>query len=127
VWQTASGLTPKPELLVKAAQQASERFFDYALAQRLAAAAYEAGGGLRAGLVRAKAQHMQGRAAEAEQLLAEFEPQAVTSEERAHVTFLRVDTLLQGFGRSQRRSRSYRRQRQPWSSPAGGMSSHCCG
>jgi hypothetical protein len=101
VWQLSSGLVPKPELLVKAARQASERFFDHALAERLAAAAYEAGGGLRAGLACANARHAQGRAVEAEQLLVELEAQAVTSEERARVALLRANNLLRGLGRSE--------------------------
>lgn len=101
VWQTESGLTPKPELLVKAARQASEGLFDHALAERLATAAYEAGGGLRAGLARAEAQHAQGRAEEAEQLLGELTGQAVTSEERARLVLLRAGNLLRGLGQSE--------------------------
>ncbi|MGH8900688.1 MAG: LuxR C-terminal-related transcriptional regulator [Egibacteraceae bacterium] len=102
VWQTASGLTPKPELLVQAARQASERFFDHALAERLAATAYEGGGGLRAGLACAKAQYAQGRAAEAERLFADLTAQAVTSEEHARVALLRANNLHRGLGRSKK-------------------------
>ncbi len=101
VWQTESGLAPKPELLVKAARQASEGFFDHALAERLATAAYEAGSGLRAGLACAQAQHAQGRAAEAERLLADLAAQAVTSEEHARVALVRANNLLRGLGRSE--------------------------
>lgn len=101
VWQTESGLAPKPGLLVKAARQASARFFDHALAERLAAAAYEAGGGLRAGLACAEAQHAQGRAVEAERLLADLQADAATSEERARVALLRANNLLRGLGRSE--------------------------
>jgi ATP/maltotriose-dependent transcriptional regulator MalT len=101
VWQIEGGFTPKPELLVQAARQASARFFDHALAGRLASLAYEAGGGLDAGLAYAEAQHAQGRAVEAEQLLVGLERQVVTSEERARVALLRAHNLLQGLGRPQ--------------------------
>lgn len=101
VWQLESGVIPKPALLVNAARQASSRFFDNALAERLAAAAYEADGDIRAGLVQAEAQHAQGKSQDADRLLVKLEPQAITSEERARVALLRANTLLRGLGRSE--------------------------
>jgi len=101
VWQTESGLTPKPGLLMEAARQASSKYFDHALAERLSAAAYEAGGGLRAGLACAGAQYAQGKSADAERLLVELESQAITSEERSRVALMRANNLLRGLGRSE--------------------------
>ncbi|MGH8906899.1 MAG: LuxR C-terminal-related transcriptional regulator [Egibacteraceae bacterium] len=100
VWQTEAGMRPEPELLVRAASQASAWFFDESLAERLAAAAYEAGGGLPAGLICAQARSAQGRPLEAEQLLVELEPQAADSNERARVALVRAANLLRGLGRS---------------------------
>ncbi|MGH8929485.1 MAG: LuxR C-terminal-related transcriptional regulator [Egibacteraceae bacterium] len=98
VWQTEAGVRPEPQLLVKAARQARTRFFDDVLAERLATVAYEAGGGLPAGLICAEARHAQGRPAEAERLLVELEPQAKAEDERARIALLRANNLLRGFG-----------------------------
>ena len=98
VWQIEGGMKPEPKLLVKAARQASARFFSNTLAERLAAAAYEAGGGVPAGLALAEARFAQGRAAEAEQLLVELEGLAAGGEERARVALLRANNLLNGLG-----------------------------
>jgi DNA-binding CsgD family transcriptional regulator/tetratricopeptide (TPR) repeat protein len=98
VWQTAGGITPKSDLLVRAARQATARFFSDVLAEHLAAA-YAAEGELRVGLACAEARVAQGRAAEAERLLVELQAKAVTNEERSRVALARARNLLHGLGR----------------------------
>jgi tetratricopeptide (TPR) repeat protein len=99
VWRLDGGGPPDADLFTRAARQASGRFFDHALAERLASAAVDAGGGWRARRVLAEAISAQGRAAEAEALLAELDREAVT-DERARVAVTRASNLFWGLGRS---------------------------
>jgi DNA-binding CsgD family transcriptional regulator len=86
-----------PELLLSGAIGARAHH-DYSLAERLARAAVEEGGGFEARLVAAEAAHAQGRPGQAEDELAALAGQAVSDAEQARVALLRFDNayLLQG-------------------------------
>jgi tetratricopeptide (TPR) repeat protein len=99
VWRLDGGGPPDADLFVRAARQASGRFFDHALAERLASAAVDAGGGWRARRVLAEAIAAQGRARDAEVLLAALDREAAT-DERARVAVTRASNLFWGLGRS---------------------------
>src|SRR5438874_9123597 len=71
-WQLDSGMASDADLLLEAARQAQQRF-DPALTERLAGAARDAGGGVAAGLLIVESYFEQGRAVEAETLLAKLE------------------------------------------------------
>ncbi|MDQ3973495.1 MAG: AAA family ATPase, partial [Actinomycetota bacterium] len=100
LWQLEGGVAADPGLLVGAARHASVSFFDHALAERLAAAAVEAGGGFQARLALAEAWHACGRSREAETLFVELEAQASTRSDQAKVALVRANNLLRGLGES---------------------------
>ena len=99
VWRLDGGGLADADLFVRAARQASGRFFDHALSERLAIAAVDAGGGWRARRMLAEAISAQGRAGEAEILLAELAREA-PADERARVAVTRASNLFWGLGRS---------------------------
>jgi DNA-binding CsgD family transcriptional regulator len=86
-----------PELLLSGAIGARAHH-DYSLAERLARAAVEEGGGFDARLVAAEAAHARGRPEQADDELAALAVQAVSDAEQARVALLRFDStyLLQG-------------------------------
>ncbi|MCW2685670.1 MAG: transcriptional regulator, LuxR family [Mycobacterium sp.] len=86
-----------PKLLLSGAISARAHH-DYSLAERLARAAVEEGGGFEARLVAAEAAHAQGRPKQAEDELTALAAQAVSDAEQARVALLRFDNayLLQG-------------------------------
>jgi DNA-binding CsgD family transcriptional regulator len=86
-----------PKLLLSGAISARAHH-DYSLAERLARAAVEEGGGFEARLVAAGAAHAQGRPGQAEDELTALAAQAVSDAEQARVALLRFDNayLLQG-------------------------------
>ncbi|MDQ4041144.1 MAG: ATP-binding protein, partial [Actinomycetota bacterium] len=98
-WRLEAGGTSEPELLLVGAARAGA-VFDFALAERLADAAIEAGGGRRARYARAEAVRGQGRFAEAEALLASLAAEAETDAERSALAQARVVNLHWGLGRS---------------------------
>jgi DNA-binding CsgD family transcriptional regulator len=91
-WQLESGQADDPALLSEGAQIANASF-DSGLAQRLARAAIDAGGGFAASLALGKALHVAGRYREAEEVLAPLEQQATTDQERANVAIARYLAL----------------------------------
>lgn len=99
VWRLDGGGPPDPDLFARAARRASSAFFDHALAERLASAAVAAGGGQRAQRILAEALSAQGRAQEAETLLAGLDRDA-TAAERVRVAVTRASNLFWGLGRS---------------------------
>src|SRR4029450_8723958 len=72
-WQLEAGMATNPDLLLGAARQAAGRF-DHELAERLARAAVDAGGGPTAVRVLAEPLERQGRHAEAEAVSDEGRP-----------------------------------------------------
>ncbi|MDX6227004.1 MAG: hypothetical protein QOI76_394, partial [Frankiales bacterium] len=86
-----------PELLLSGAIGARAHH-DYSLAERLARAAVEEGGGFDARFVAAEAAHAQGRPEQAEDELTALAVQAVSDAEQARVALLRFDNAyhLQG-------------------------------
>lgn len=100
VWQLEGGTTPDPGLLVAASRQATAVFFDHELAERLAAAAVEAGGGFAAKLALANAWHARGRAVEAERSLRSLAVLATTEVEYVRWSLVRASNLLRGLGQS---------------------------
>jgi DNA-binding CsgD family transcriptional regulator len=99
VWRMDGGAVAEPELLTEAARLAGKTFFDHALAERLALAAVDAGGGIRARRVLAETLFAQGRSEEAATLLAAMQ-HAATGADRAHLAVLRAHTLFLGLGRA---------------------------
>ncbi len=99
VWQLEGGAGRDPRVLVPAARQALFVFFDPPLADRLAAAAVDSGGGFAARLAQAEAANALGRVEQAEHLLAELEPQAVGDADVARVAIVRADNLNGGLRR----------------------------
>ena len=88
-----SDLPPDPELLVTAARGAIQ-LADLALAQRLAAAAEQAGAGPEAGYLRAHALSWLFRGQDAEDVLAAVDTAALPDPERARFAHLRASNLL---------------------------------
>jgi DNA-binding CsgD family transcriptional regulator len=99
VWRMDSGAVADPTLLANAAKQASVAFFDHALAERLARAAVEAGGGAPSQRILAEALFSQGRAEDAEALLAQLERTA-GADDRPHIALLRANALFWGLGKA---------------------------
>jgi DNA-binding CsgD family transcriptional regulator len=99
VWRMDSGGVADPALLATAARQASMEFFDHVLAERLARAAIEAGGGTSAQRILAEALFSQGRAEEAQAPLAQLQRTA-PRQERPHLALLRANILFWGLGRA---------------------------
>jgi DNA-binding NarL/FixJ family response regulator len=93
-----SDLPPDPVLLTDAARRATE-LGDLALAERVARAAVEAGGGFEPRLLLGNALHWSGRAVEADAELAPLAELARTDAERAEATIPRVAALFFTLGR----------------------------
>ena len=98
VWQLEAGVAVRPALLLEAARQAATRF-DLELAERLARAAVEAGGGQTAVRVLAEALEWQGRHAQAVAVM-DDEPPALGSTERARWASVRAGNLYWGLERT---------------------------
>jgi DNA-binding NarL/FixJ family response regulator len=98
VYRSEAGQSVDPELLLEAAQQ-DEALFDRGVSERLARTAEEAGGGLRARLVRVEALRWMGRAEEADALLRDAPLEGADSEQRSRVAAVRASTLLVGLNR----------------------------
>jgi DNA-binding CsgD family transcriptional regulator len=98
VWRLDSGAPGDPELLADAAEIARARF-DLALAERLALAALDAGGGFRPGLIAGEAAISLGRPAEAEERLAALVPLARTDAERGRLASVRILSFTLWLGR----------------------------
>ncbi|MHB1533569.1 MAG: helix-turn-helix transcriptional regulator [Acidimicrobiales bacterium] len=99
VWRLDGGHTLDAATLVAAARDALAGE-DGALAERLARAVVEAGGGFEATLVLAEALIAQGRHEEGEALLASLEALVTTDEERARLAACRASNLFRHLGRS---------------------------
>jgi DNA-binding CsgD family transcriptional regulator len=97
-WRLQGGGTARPDLMVAAAQQARARWA-LPLAERLATAAIEAGAGFPARLLLGQLYWLQGRAQEAEALLADLASTLTDDAERAAVASSRMDNLVMGLGR----------------------------
>jgi DNA-binding CsgD family transcriptional regulator len=90
-WRLASARPARPDLLTTAARRASNA--DDVLAERLARAAVEAGGGIEAGIVLGRALNGQRRYQEAERVLAGLTGLARTEQQLADLAIERADTL----------------------------------
>lgn len=97
-WRLAAHQPSDAALLLEAAKQA-QASFDLHLAERLAVAAREAGGGAEAGCVLGQVVADLGRHEEAETLLAVVAREASGDAERALVALTRADNLFHGLGR----------------------------
>jgi DNA-binding CsgD family transcriptional regulator len=86
--------------LLTAGASAARARHDHPLAERLARAAIEEGGGFEARYVAAEAAHFQGRPGQAEQELAALAADAASDAERARVALLRVDNAFFLRGRT---------------------------
>ena len=96
VWRLEGGGASRPELMVEAARQARFGYQDD-LAERLARAALDAGGGIDAAVLLGEVLGDLGRHADADRLLAHTEPSAATDEQRALVAMKRADALYWGL------------------------------
>lgn len=90
-WRLDSATSTRPGLLIAAARRAVT--VDEALAERLARAAVQAGGGFDAGLALGQALYGQRRFLEAEGVLAGLTNLAVTDQQRSDLAIQRSDTL----------------------------------
>jgi DNA-binding CsgD family transcriptional regulator len=95
VWSLDGGGMVQPDLMYSAASTARQRY-DFALAERLARAAVEAGAGFEASLLLAQLCWLQGRAEEAEQQLQALGPAATTDSQRALLATTRIGVLDMG-------------------------------
>ncbi|MEV5302653.1 LuxR C-terminal-related transcriptional regulator [Amycolatopsis methanolica] len=91
-WRLLGG-GARPEQMLEAATVARWRY-DFALAERLARAALQAGGGFDAELLVAQLACLQGRSAEAAPRLAALAEQAGDAEQRARVALTRLDNRV---------------------------------
>jgi DNA-binding CsgD family transcriptional regulator len=91
VWRLDAGAPVPADLLTAAARQAARA--DDVLAERLARAAVEAGGGLEAGIALGRALDAQRRFGEAEQVLRGLAELASSDQQRADLAVLRSDNL----------------------------------
>jgi DNA-binding CsgD family transcriptional regulator len=98
-WQLDGGLTGDPVNLGRAARRAAQ-MADKVLGAQLAQAAFDAGGGIEAGLALAVAKFSAGEHDFAEQLLAELLPQCQTDLETAQVASARSYNLGTLMGRA---------------------------
>jgi DNA-binding CsgD family transcriptional regulator len=98
VWQLDGGGKVDPDIMVEAAKGA-RRAGNLSLAERLTAAAIDAGAGPAAGLLHARVLGERGWHERAQGLLAELAEQAEAAEERAVVAIERSRTLLYWLGR----------------------------
>src|SRR5439155_25467380 len=96
-WRLAAG-TGEPELMYQAACHARWRY-DFPLAERLARAAVQAGGGFDAALLVAQLASLQGRGDDAEQGLAALAEDASDDRQRGLVACARLDNLVFHMGR----------------------------
>jgi len=100
VWRLDGGLRGEPEQLIAAAEPALA-VLDAALAERLARAALEVGGGDRARRMLASALAGRGAFAEAEALFASVESGVKSDAERSEVALARASNLFFGLGRAE--------------------------
>jgi len=100
-WRLEAGGPQDPELLFEAATIARWRY-DFALAERLAVAAREAGAGFEAALLAAQLISLQGRGHDAEKLLAQLVDEATTDRQRGLVACARLDNDVFHLGRIER-------------------------
>ena len=100
VWRLESGDTEHAHLLMTAAHQAAFAF-DFPLARRLAAAAWEAGAGVEAGHLLGGMLDTLGEHEAAEEVLRAIEPEARNNEERVQISEARVGNLFRGLGRTE--------------------------
>ena len=91
-WRLGAGERGDPELFALAAASARQ-LFNMELAARLARAALESGGGVRAGLALGEAEFYSGRSEEAERVLSELVPVCADDEEAARVASARSYNL----------------------------------
>jgi DNA-binding CsgD family transcriptional regulator len=96
-WRLSGG-TGDPQLMYEAARLARWRY-DFPLAERLAAAAVQAGGGFDAALLVAQLASLQGRGDEAEQLLVVLADEVDDDRQRGLVACTRLDNLVFHMGR----------------------------
>jgi len=99
VWRLESGDTEHEHLLMTAARQAAFAF-DFPLARRLAAAAWEAGAGIEAGHLLGNMLDTLGEHDDAEEVLRAVESDARNDEERVQISEARVGNLFRGLGRT---------------------------
>jgi hypothetical protein len=98
-WQLEAGVATRPALLVEAARQAAARF-DLELAERLARAAVDAGGGPTAVRLLAETLEWQGRHAEAAAVMDDEPPAQGSGAERARWASIRAGNLYWGLERT---------------------------
>jgi DNA-binding CsgD family transcriptional regulator len=98
-WQLEAGVAARPALLLEAARQAAARF-DLELAERLARAAVDAGGGPTAVRVLAETLEWQGRHAEAAAVMDDEPPAQGSGAERARWASIRAGNLYWGLERT---------------------------
>ena len=116
-WRLDCGGEGDRGLLLRAAAEAVA-VLDWALAERLARAALEAGGGFDARLVLARALASTGRAADAEQLLGELEDEARVDLQRLMVAIARAGNLFWGLDCTAEADDSLRRAERAIDDPA---------
>jgi len=97
-WRLESG-GARADLMLAAATTARWRY-DFALAERLATAALEAGAGFEAGLLAAQLACLQGRPDEARQRLSRLAAQATDDAQRGIVGISQLDTVAIYLGRT---------------------------
>lgn len=90
-WRMAAAGPARPDLLSAAARRAGNA--DDVLAERLARAAVQAGGGLKAGIALGRALHSQRRYQEAERVLTDLVDLAETDQQQADLAIERADIL----------------------------------
>jgi DNA-binding CsgD family transcriptional regulator len=100
IWRMDGGGGGRPEVLLRAAQ-AARWHYDFALAERLAQAAADAGAGFGARLLAAHSIVLQGRPAEALEPLRVLAELARTDTERVELAIVHIDTLWVFLGRPQ--------------------------
>ena len=100
VWRLEAGATGDGELFARAADQALAAL-DAALAERLARAAVQAGGGFGARLALGRALARTGRAPEAQRLLADLAAQAGDDRKRAAVAMASARNLFWALDRAE--------------------------
>jgi len=98
-WRLDGGGEVRGDFMLAGAQAAHNRW-DLPLAERLAGAAADAGGGFGASLMIAHLAWLQGRCEEAEQRLVVLVPQAVNDLQRTMLASIRMDNLFMGMGRT---------------------------
>ncbi|HTJ76708.1 MAG TPA: LuxR C-terminal-related transcriptional regulator [Acidimicrobiales bacterium] len=99
-WRLEVGGDMPPELMIAAARTARSRW-DLALAERLAHAAVDAGGGFDAALLGAEVALLQGRGEEVEAQLAALMTTAADDRQRVQVVSARVDNFIRALGRTE--------------------------